>query len=171
MRPLFLVLAKLTGLLHLFWTLGNLVQMTFYIRVLISPGPDPEATDLLPLISYVLYLLLALVLAWILLMKTEALADKLGIRQNAPEPDLPAPRALLGVGTRLIGLFFTLKALPAIIRMLPEIQQALALGLRLHTQGSILAPLLQLALGLLLAFKADAVVALLNRRPADSLAP
>jgi hypothetical protein len=162
MRPLFLVLAKLTGLLHLYWTLGGIVQMFVLFGTMGSIGPGKSASALIPSLGFAAYVALALGLTWILLAKTDWLADKLGIPADAPM-ERPTHAVLLRVGIQLIGAFAIVQALPALARALVSLQQTGGLTSRFVHWHSGVAPLVQLALGLFLAFRANTIAARLDR--------
>lgn len=158
MRPLFLVLAKLTGLLHLYWTLGGIVQMFVLFGTMGSIGSGKSASSLIPSLGFAAYVALALGLTWILLAKTDWLADKLGIPADAPM-ERPSHAVLLRVGIQLIGAFAVVQALPALARALVSLHQTS----RFVPWHSGVAPLVQLALGLFLAFRANTIAVRLDR--------
>jgi hypothetical protein len=167
MKPLFLVLAKLTGLLHLYWTLTGLTQ----VGVMFSTMGRLESTSLggmlIPVVGLAIYLLLALGIAWMLLVRTDWLAGKLGI-QDPTAIASPSPQSFFLVGVRLIGVYVSVFALPALVRALVTTQQIWAHLDRPHVASTLISPILSLLLGLLLTFKGGWVVARISRPDAAS---
>ena len=163
MRPLFLVLAKLTGLLHLYWTLSGLAQMSVMFG-LGSIRTEASVSTLVPILGFVLYFVFALVLAWILLFKTEWLADVLRLPTDESTTVKPPATVLLHVGIQLIGVYAVAQAVPGLLRTLTMLHRTFDLTAQNYPWHLLAAPLAQLVVGVLLAFKADAIVSFLHQR-------
>jgi hypothetical protein len=171
MRQLFLVLAKLIGLIQLYWSLATLVQIGVSIEMLTAES-KPEIYLLIKwgLVGFGAYFLLTLGLAWILLIKTDWLADKLGISDDIG-PSIVSEAILLSAGIRLIGLYVAVTAAPALIKVFIE-TKGMAHGLGISSTdlkgvaqcisvsawANIIRNALELCLGAFLAFKADTVM-------------
>ena len=168
MKPLFLVLAKLTGLLHLYWTVALGLQMAMMFSAIGGLGSPGTGAIAIAGLAVALYSILAIWIAWILLVRTDWLAGKLGIQDSA-DMAFPAPAALLLVGVQLIGIYAAVQAVPALVRALLAIRQIAAHATPLQVANNLLSPLILLILGLALAFRASRVVTLISRpdNPAD----
>lgn len=169
MKKLFLVFAKLLGLVQLYMTLLGVTQMAIMMAVL-SRNDSASVSEVLPsLAGLMIYLAVALVIAWVLLAKTEWLARKVGLGDEAPVEGLERVPALI-VGVALIGVFVTVRSLSPLARALLEFRQIWDSSPQLALRQ--LAPVaLQLALGLLLALKPGFVAAFVGRSPAPPTAP
>lgn len=164
MRRLFLVLAKLLGLLQAYWALGwvGFVQ----IGVTISMVGRPESTSVgqivLSLIGIGTYFLMSIGMAWLLLARTEWLADKLRIRDDANIEEFGSHPAL-AVGVKLIGVYVTVNAVSGLIRTLVDAQRLWEGQVRLHAWNMIIPAALQLGLGIFLALKTEKVVGIITK--------
>ncbi len=163
MKPLFLVLAKLTGLLHLYWTVALLLQMAMMFSTVGEMGSLETGAKVGAVFAALLYSVLAIWIAWILLVRTDWLAGKLGIPDSVAI-EIPAPATFLLVGVQLIGLYVAVDSIPDLVRALIY-HRTIAAHLRLFDViSNLLAPLILLLLGLFLAFRASRVVALISRQ-------
>lgn len=159
MKNLFLVFAKLLGLYQLYMALLGALQLFAMVAMTMGEAPG-FASFLLGLAGVLVYLAVSLAIAWVLIAKTEWLAAKVGIHDNEPVVGLDRVPAL-AVGVCLIGVFLTVQGIPRMIHMLqadwPLWSQApFAVGLR-----KMLPSLVQPVLGLILAFKANALARVL----------
>ena len=169
MKPLFLVLAKLTGLLHLYWTVALLLQMAMMFSTIGAMGSMETGAKVVALFAALLYSVLAGWIAWILLVRTDWLAGKLGIH-DAVAIEFPAPATLLLVGVQLIGIYVAVDAIPDLVRALIYHRTTVAHLRLFDVISNLLSPLILLLLGLFLAFRAPRVVALISR-PENPSAP
>ncbi|NCA81209.1 MAG: hypothetical protein EOM72_00485 [Opitutae bacterium] len=169
MKKLFLVFAKLLGLIQLYTALLGVTQMAIMMS-LVSRSDSGSLSGVLPsLAGLTIYLAVALVIAWVLLAKTEWLARKVGVGDEAPVEGLERVPALI-VGVALIGIFVTVRSLSPLARALLEFRQIWDSSPQLALRQ--LAPVaLQLALGLLLALKPGFVAAFVGRSPAPPATP
>jgi hypothetical protein len=123
-------------------------------------------------------LLLTFGVAWLLLFRTDWLADKLKVPEQEAQAPLSAD-AILHVGARLLGLFVIIQAVPVLVgqlgRTISGIQQVVSLR---DSMGSgvmeraifdgiwsgLVAPALKLALGFVLVLKTDSVLNWIDRK-------
>lgn len=162
MRPLFLVLAKLLGLLQVYWALLNLSQIAMVLPTMCNSSVN-ESGYLRDVFVYTAsYLLINLIVAWFLLMRTDWLADKLQIHGEAPIGNLD-DGALLRTGVRLIGVYVLVYAIPAFVKTM--------LGHEMFT-SHVIAPLfwqkllpvtLQIILGILLTCRTERILAFIAK--------
>ena len=166
MRRLFLVLAKLVGLLQAFRAFMVLIQVGSMVNELL--GSSARAASDPSLYGYVMGLFvsfpLSIALAWLLLFRTEQVADFLRV---GPDEPVPAFRrdVLLNVGVKLIGLYLAAQAIPSLTSWL-------LLEARYFTQRrpsfpltwtAILHPALALVVGIVLIAKTRRIMALITR--------
>ena len=165
MKKLFLVFAKLLGLVQLYMALLTATQLVVMLGMLVKTDPIPLRGILLGAGGMAVYLVVALAIAWLTLVKTEWLAAKAGIQDDTPVAGLEHVPALLA-GTCLIGIFVTVESLPRLARILIDVHRAWSYGPHQLIWGQMAPTLLQVFLGLFLALKPGAVVALVARKPA-----
>lgn len=173
MRRLFIVLAKLFGVYQVYAALVGFMQVCLIFISIVGIREADRfaggASQYFPALAFALtYLLLALGMAWILLMRTDWLADKMDLKDDGI-PEGGQEGALLRTGVKLIGLYVTVSALPAIVRLFlgPTLFSSNPPRLDFWSQGVPL--IIQLALGLFLAIWADRALDLLTQwRKADS---
>lgn len=164
MRNLFLVLAKLTGILQAYWALTSVVQIGVLVGTLLSWNQAIGGTGrvLLALANAGVYLALALGGAWLLLMRTEWLADKLGI----PAQDEPLglqEKALLRAGVKLIGIYVLIHAIPAFVRTMFGYDTLTHGAPGVHFWRNVLPVALEVVLGALLVLRSVWVLYLIER--------
>lgn len=117
-------------------------------------------------------LVLTFGVAWLLLFRTDWLADKLAVPELDVQPSL-SPESILHVGARLIGLYVVIQAGPALvgqlgytisgIREIVGLSDSVEVGFMERMilgriWSGLVAPGLKLALGLLLVLKTDSVL-------------
>ena len=157
MRQLFIVVAKLLGFLQLYWSIALLGQIGVAVYMLTAQSsPLAHSTVKWGLAGFGAYFLLMLALAWILLAKTDRLADMLGIT-NEPGPSIISETILLSTGIRLIGLYVVVMAAPAIIKAFLDLQGTYH-SMGISSWSSVIRSGLELSLGCILALKADSVI-------------
>lgn len=158
MRRLFVVLAKLVGLLQLYWSLINLMQIGFTLSMVGRADASEFGRVLVSLLGIVVYFALCLVMVWVLLARTEWLADKLRVVDGAEMERLDGLPVLL-VGVKLIGVYMTVHAIPSLARALLDASRIWQGQAGLHPWNKTIPAVLQLGLGLFLAMKSARVVA------------
>ena len=169
MKKLFLVFAKLLGLLLGYYALAGITQMLGYLPIMLD-GPGQGWRHALILISVLLYITLSLDFVWPLLFRTEWLAGKIGIPADTPIEGLERVPALI-VGTSLIGIHLAARGLPQLASALLTLQNNWSSLPATMIMRSFLPVFLQLILGLFLALKPGAVATLLTRKSTSFAAP
>lgn len=164
MRTTFIAVAKIFGLLQVYYGLAYFTGMLPFLSMLAPEGDTATSVTSfsganLPstLVGILCTLVLTFGVAWLLLCRSTWLADKLRIPEK-PECDTISKDTILLSGTVLIGLYLVVHSLPALV----------STSLQATQYGSwfvsgIIRPVAKLALGLLLALKPQVVMSLLAR--------
>ena len=162
MKRIFLVVAKLVGLLQLYWTFVNFMQIGFAISMIIRSEAVEVGQAIAGVIGIALYLCLSLGMSWILLARTDWLADKLNIKDD-DGCIIPKGDAILRNGTILIGIYISAYAIPGLAKAIAEYATITEwrMGVRFWTQ--ILPEAIQLLLGLYLTFKSSKVTEMITK--------
>ena len=163
MKRHFLVLAKLVGLLQVYWTLANFMQVGFTLSLLGQSSSPHHSQSVVSLIGIATYVVLSFGMAWLLLAQTEWLANILRI-QDKIEPEGLCSQPVLLVGVQLIGVFVTVHAIPSLVRALMEVLRYHDEPIGWDTWIKIVPTTLQLGLGLFLALGSRRVVAIVSIR-------
>jgi hypothetical protein len=163
MRRLFLVVAKLLGLLQLYWALTLFVQVGFFFMMPSRPESSQFVHILVNLIGVLAYFVLTFGFAGILLARTEWVADKLGIREENGLSELEKHPALL-VGVQLIGVYVTVHAAPALVRELLSCYDTWHWDMDWRFWSRAIDEALQLALGVVLMLRSGKVVEIITKR-------
>lgn len=157
-----MVLAKLLGLVQLYLALVGLTQGAGMIAMLSSGGYPSPRELLVSMIAMGAYLAVSLAIVWVLLAKTEWLAMRVGLKEEAPVAGLERVPALQ-TGVTLIGVFVTANSLPPLLRILLQSGFFMREPI-LPSSGVYLIPVVfQTLLGLFLALRPRTVVALIDR--------
>jgi hypothetical protein len=162
MRRLFLVLAKLLGLLLLYSGLMMVIQISGYFATSGASGPVQRFGNIYFLVESFFFFVVSLGIAWLLLARTDWLANKLGIG-NGPEIIGLEPKPLLLVGVTLIGVYATAHAIPALAGELVRLGLMKADGIEWRSWGRVISSVVQLGLGLFLMLMSPTVVKILAR--------
>lgn len=165
MKKLFLVCSKLLGLVQLYLALLTSTQLVVMLGMVVRTDQIPLRGVLLGAVGLAIYLAVSLAIAWLLLARTDWLAAKVGIRDEAPIDGLERLPALI-IGICLIGVFVTVESLPRLARILIDLQRAWPYGPHQLIWGQLAPVLLQLFLGLVLALRPDEVAGRIVRKPA-----
>ena len=158
MRQLFLVLAKLFGVLQLFYGLVGFVHIGFSMynmRAEMSRSVYILAT----MLDATIFLVVSMGVAWLLLARTEWLADKLRIEEEAKPAGFDM-EPLLFVGVTLIGVYVTIHAIPALAGALVELRWMESSS---HVWDKITSSVVQLGLGIVLMLWSPKVIGLITR--------
>ena len=161
MKQLFFVFAKLLGLFQLYTALIAAMQWVSMLTMIARSESAPFTGMLMGATGLLVFLAVALAAAWILIEKTDWLAGKVGIRDDAPVAGLEQVPALV-VGICLIGIFVTVQSLPGVVRLLLT-RNMWGTGLPAFIWPQLLPAVLQVALGLFLALQPGRVAALVTR--------
>ena len=161
MRRLFIVLAKIIGLLQIYWGLTYLSSISLFISqlaVITSTEPAQPMQYVIQSGGIVFFSLLCFGMAWLLLARTEWLADKLNVQEEGESRELKDD-VILRVGIKLIGVYVTVYAIPALAKALSELATfGLGYVKSIGLWTKILPATLQLVLGLFVMFRSDKVV-------------
>ena len=153
MKNLFLVFAKLLGLVLLYLVLVTsfqIIGLFFWALGDHPPAPQLAASLLLSLLA----LFASLAAVWILLVRTEWLAGKLKFSTEAPLGAF-TPNAALVVGLTLIGVYLAVRSLSQIAATAVNLQYPWIHYPEFHVLRQFLPGLVQLAAGLVLSVKAQ----------------
>jgi hypothetical protein len=165
MKRLFLIFAKLLGLFQLYTALMSATQLVVMLTLMTRSEPAPLVGLLLGAVGLLLFLAVSLAIARILIVQTEWLAEKVGIRDDAPVAGLEHGQ-ILAVGICLIGIFVTVESLPDVVRLVLSLRKMSANGAMDYLWPQLLPSVLPLALGLFLALKPEAVARRVGRSSA-----
>jgi hypothetical protein len=164
MKKLFHIFAKLLGLYQLYTALMGSAQIVAILTMMARTEPVPLAGMLLGAAGILIYLTVAIAIAWVLLGKTEWLAKKVGIHDDVPVEGLEHVPAL-AVGICLIGIYVTIQSLPDVVRLALTFRNMWD-NVSIDLLWPQLVPsVLQLALGLFLALQPGRVAGLVARTP------
>ena len=177
MRNLFIVLAKLAGLLQLYWGISYVAALVTTFRQMSqmhlqgtsSAGGGPM--NMSPIIGFSL---LTLGLAYLLMFHTNGLANILGIRDEHESNKLSTSQ-VLKTGVKLIGVYIAANAIPEVFKSLSEwimtSRQYASGGVNdeMYTRmfriaiakgfvSTILPSLLELCIGVFAAVKTDIII-------------
>lgn len=180
MRNVFIVIAKLIGLLQLYWGISYIAALSLAFSHMknsqlptdISQGS--AGMQALPMLGFAL---LTFGLAYLLMFCTDGLARILGIKENQDSDKLPINH-ILQAGVKLIGVYLVALAIPELFKSLSEwiftVRQYSSSTGALYAQmfrtvaaqgffSSIIPTLLKLALGIFLAVRTSAVIRLIAK--------
>ncbi|GAB6082208.1 hypothetical protein JCM30471_11220 [Desulfuromonas carbonis] len=119
MRSLFVCLAKLLGLLQVYWSLTYLTSVSAALKAMTRiPGAQGQGSAMYA-VGLVVFVVASFGLAWVLMFKTQWLADRLRIIEQGAPVGLDAG-ATLRTGIALVGVFTSVEAIPELIKALSE---------------------------------------------------
>jgi|GEM_PF-6605420 len=155
MRNIFLVAAKLIGIIQLLLAFGNSMQMTVFVLNV------KNTTPYVAIIMGFAPLAVSIILAWTLLFKTERLADWLNISRDLEKPLLENV-SMLYIGTKLIGLYIMIGGVTQFSKSLCDLlrvkQDSIYSAVFQHSWLAIIPGLVQITLGLLLLLWTNKIV-------------
>ena len=179
MRTLFMAVGRVFGLLQVYYGITYITSMIPAISMVQQATCDANAkvathtfagsAVAITTLSMIATFLLTLAVAWLLLFRTEWLADKLKLPEHDDHPPLSAD-AILHVGARLLGLFVIIQTVPILVGQLGAtiftIQQVASLRDSMDTDmmeriflggigDDLVAPGIKLILGLVLLLKTN----------------
>ncbi len=165
MRRLFLVFAKLFGLFQIFSVLQAVVTVFMMLsQMVLKPSVDAMAYIIVPVVVAVVEFLFF----WIMVFKTEWLADRLGLSDG--EIILTVNKdVILNLGIQLVGLYVLITALPSLVGQLAQLIYAMQqTGVVVPRLGGIqpnmlVTPALKVVAALVLLLKTSYVVGLIVR--------
>ncbi len=191
MRTLFIAVGRVFGLLQVYYGITYVTSMIPAIIVVQQATGDTNiqmtahtfagTAVALTAGSMIATFLLSLVVAWLLLFRTEWLADKLKLPEYDDHPPLSAD-AIFHVGARLLGLFVIIQTAPDLIGQLGatifSIQQVASLRDSMDTNAmeniilsgiwsDLVAPGIKLILGLILLLKTNSIPKRLEKKQTE----
>ncbi len=117
MRRLFIVGAKIVGLVCIFWAITATLQIMSFMGMSfsgMSRNPSVYISILFNAIGAAAYLLLSICFTIILLFRTEWLADKVKLYKDSDVPHRPELNTLLNLGIILVGLYILAITVPGL---------------------------------------------------------
>lgn len=163
MRRIFIVLAKLIGLLQIYWGLTYLSSIALFIGQMARMESSEFGRLAIQMGGILGFALLAFGMAWLLLARTEWIADKLKVESDHQLPAL-SDDVVLRAGIKVVGVYILANAIPGLVKAVSE---ASAYGLwdghLTAIWTKIIPSVLQVALALLLAIRTDRVLSLLAK--------
>lgn len=158
MRRLFIVLAKLIGLLQVYWALTYLAHLALFLGQMSRMEPTEAGQTAIQVAGIVAFTVLAFGVAWLLLVRTEKLADLLKIPTDDPLPML-SDDVVLRAGMKLTGVYMVANSIPGLVSAICEVgAYGTYLGPFAPILTKVLPAALRLALGLLLAIRTGFVM-------------
>ena len=168
MRRIFIVLAKLIGLLQIYWGLTYVATITLLFGQISRMDASEAGQFFIQLVGILVYGFLAFGMAWLLLARTEWLADRLGIQADE-HPIVLSEDIALQAGMKLVGVYFFVRAVPAVVRSILQASSSGLWGRHSVSIWTTMVPnVLQVVLALLLLIRTPYVLRLVVRGEATS---
>ncbi len=163
MRRVFIVLAKIVGIVLLYQWLVYLSSMLIIFSSLSDFSAGKDTNVFLQIVGVAGYIFLSVGVVWLLLIKTEWLADKLGINEDDLLPALTVNVAVR-VGFKLIGIYIFLVAMPRIFNVIFRAgSYGWMGGLTKHIWTGALPAVVQVVLALFLMIRTDRVLRVIEK--------
>lgn len=120
MREWFIVGAKLLGIYFLYWALTTILQTTSYLLSLLSAGSwtSTEPLSTAVALDSVFAFCIMIAFALLLMVKTQWLADRLGLVGDIPRSTGSRQRANLQTGLVLVGTYIFVSHIGQLITVL-----------------------------------------------------
>ncbi|MFP4379851.1 MAG: hypothetical protein ACLFUS_05035 [Candidatus Sumerlaeia bacterium] len=168
MRNLFIVLAKLMGLVMLYWAILTAVTMAFGLGSVYNSDPLERGFILSGLIASCVNLILSLGMALLLVFRTNWLADRVKV-PGGDIPSMPDVAVIMRIGVQLIGIYIIATGIPwlttslinsnLLFRPFMERRTPLVAG---EVLSIILPAAVKVAIGFFLALKATPIINWIN---------
>ena len=162
MRNLFLVGAKLLGMLGLYWTILIIPQIGFLLGANAQMNED-NFSGAWMFSGLLLYFLLSLAFGLILIFRTEKVADLLRIKKAEVQEIKPKTDDMLRIGIILVGIFLLASAIPKLTKTIFVMAQSLS-GLMSIYSSDLISSILQICLGEWLSFSSSKVIHIISKR-------
>ncbi|MBI2440175.1 MAG: hypothetical protein HYV35_02270 [Lentisphaerae bacterium] len=168
MRSLFIVVSKVFGLIQVYGGMAYLFTLPPMLHMLGQQSGSEDAHTIvytsfygepitLTAISLVAMLLLTFGVAWLLIFRAAWLADKLSIPETDAISSFPVER-ILYTGIKLIGLFVIVQGIPHLTQAVCQMRYTMPF--RAYMWSSVTAPLIRIAIGVILVIKTSAIIKL-----------
>lgn len=164
MRQTFQVVAKIIGLFLLYGTVAQVIGMGQWVLAWYNQRSSTHAIEILGFpVSFLVFfglIVLSGVMAWMLLMRTDWIADRLNVDvTSGKDEDVQNRRPMLHVGIKLLGLYLIAQSFPLVATLLG------IFGSNLVTQSwqQMVSPVLSVGFGLALLLGTESVVTLIDK--------
>ena len=169
MKTLFVVGAKLVGLLVLYWAMPDLPQLFAYIPYLLlvsgEAGRMGQFGPSWPMCAGIVgHFILMLCLAWALLFRTERVAGILGVPDNELTPSSFSESSILRLGITLIGVYALVRGIPLFAKCALAIYGEWRPKAEDFQTWEFVSAIFQILLGAALTFRPDRVAAIITRK-------
>ena len=163
MRDSFRVAAKLLGILFAVWTVGNIPALCLALQVFRGPAPQGAGPGVIAgwLVSSALTVILHAAVGFLLLFRTDAVADALRV-PTAVQPQVSGAPEWARIGAGLIGIFAISSGLPQFVKALLEWRGA-GYSITGYGAGLTFAGLAATIIGIILLNRARAIARFLTR--------
>lgn len=164
MRRIFIVLAKLIGLLQLYWGLTYLASIPVFMGQMTGIESNFGGGFLAKQVGGLLcYALISFAMAWLMLARTDWLAGRLNIQTDDQFP-VVSDDVVLKAGIKIVGVYILVHAIPSLVKSVAD-SSSLALegGWFRAIMSNILSPLLRAVISLLLLIRTEMVLSLIAR--------
>jgi hypothetical protein len=163
MRNLFIVLAKVVGLLQIATVINYLQFQIGYINYIVGSEDWLYSlrSQLVNMVGYSMCMGLVLGFAWVLLFRTNWIANRLGIPEGE-ELSGPKQDSFLPIGIKLLGVYILVDAVPGFVWVMIEPRAFNPDESAAHFWIRIVPSVLKLAFGLILVGKTSYVMELIS---------
>jgi hypothetical protein len=114
MRRLFIVLAKLIGLIQIFWGVAYLASFNLMIYEIAGMESTSANQINIQMFGLLVSTLISFGMAWALLLRADWIADKIGIQSNEQNL-LFSDEVILLCGIKVVGLYLLSNSIPSLI--------------------------------------------------------
>ena len=150
MRNLFLVGAKLLGILGLYWAILIIPQIGFFLGANAQMN-EGNFSGAWMFSGILLYFLLAFAFGLILIFRTEKIADLLKIKESEVQEIMPKTDDMLRIGIILVGIFLLASAIPEFAKIIFRLTQT-SMILRSYNSSELISSILQICLRVAFVF-------------------
>ena len=167
MKTLFVVGAKLVGLLVLYWSIVAVPQVLGYIGMLLGDSEWIwQHGGIWWCVGLIAYLLLTLCLALALLFRTERVAGILGVADSELTPTSFSESSILRLGITLIGVYALVRGIPLFAKCALAVYGQRGPKAEDFQTWELVSAVVQIILGAALTFRPDRVAAIITRKTA-----
>jgi len=160
---MFVVAGKIIGLLQVFWAVTYLASIGLVLGQMARMEPGMARAMAIQLGGIVGYSVLAFGMAWLLLARTEWLADKLKIPADDPLPSL-SDDVVLHAGIKVVGVYIVATGVPALARAVADAAAISAWQSHLSASLTRIVPaVLKVVLAVLLTIRTDFVLRVISK--------
>lgn len=172
MRSLFMVACKVYGLVQVYTGLTYIFTVLPMVRMLTTQSESSGAKTAmsaaflgeqitLSVISLGAMVVLTFGIAWLLLCRTDWLADRLNIPISDAPPS-PSVETLLHAGTRLMGLFVVVQGIPLLIQGFLRVRDITPFGR--YAWSMMALPVVRIIIGVFLVIMTGPIVKVIMKK-------